>query len=404
MFGEYLKNIEQLSERVDAILVCNREGYVEYAATKSDESDCLSRDKFIGKHILEVYPSLSKETSSHYRALQSKEPIINEKQSLVDMFGDSYTYINSTFPIKSGKEVVGTIELSTVLSKNRKDYSTSRSSRKNEKTKLYTLDNIITQNAKMLELKKHIETLSKSDACVLIWGETGTGKELFAESFHTSGKRKDKPFVSINCSALPTNIAEGLLFGTEKGSFTGAENKKGLLELADGGTLFLDELNSMDLSLQPKILKVIEQGRMRRIGGEKEIAIDVRYIAAMNIAPEVAVMKRLLREDLYYRLNVIPIHIPPLKERKEDIDIMTHYFLDNYAKELNKSITGITDITMNLLHNHSWKGNVRELKNVIEYAVSISSDELITMNDLPQSVLYTTEIESVLNQQSKRQF
>ena len=396
MFGEYLKNIEQLSEQVDAILVCNSAGYVEYAATKSDESDCLSRDKFIGKHILEVYPSLTKETSSHYRALLSKMPILNEKQTLEDMYGDCYTYINSTFPIKSGDDVVGTIELSTVFSKTRKDGSTPNNHSKERKQKLYTLDNIITKNPMMLELKARIKNFSKSDASVLIWGETGTGKELFAESFHTGGKRKKKPFISVNCSALPANLAESLLFGTEKGSFTGAENKKGLLELADGGTLFLDELNSMDFSLQPKLLKVIEQGRMRRIGGEKEIEIDVRYIAAMNIAPEEAIRKQMLREDLYYRLHVISIYVPALKDRKEDILLLADYFLTFYAQEMNKEISGITDLAENLLYNHCWKGNVRELKNVIEYAVNISKDNLISMSDLPPSLVYSTEIESVL--------
>ncbi|MBQ4649465.1 MAG: PAS domain-containing protein [Firmicutes bacterium] len=190
MLGEYIKDIEKINERADAILVCNKEGIVEYAATRSEESDCLSKDRFIGKHILKVYPELNEANSSHYRVLKSGTPIINEKQSLMDMYGDHYTYINSTFPIKSGGEVVGTLEVSTILSKNRKTYNKKRTPGKTPSNhQLYTLENIITCNPQLIEIKERIRNFSGSDACALIWGETGTGKELIAESFHTSSQR-----------------------------------------------------------------------------------------------------------------------------------------------------------------------------------------------------------------------
>ncbi|MBQ4649464.1 MAG: sigma 54-interacting transcriptional regulator [Firmicutes bacterium] len=161
--------------------------------------------------------------------------------------------------------------------------------------------------------------------------------------------------------------------------------------MADGGTLFLDELNSMDIALQPKILKVIEEGKMRRLGSEKEIHVDVRFIAAMNVEPEKAINQGLLRADLYYRLNIIPVQVPPLRQRQEDIEVMMDYFISVYSDKLNKHISGTTEIVRNLLLNHPWKGNVRELKNVIEYAVGIAGESVITMQDLPDSMLIVGE-------------
>lgn len=194
-------------------------------------------------------------------------------------------------------------------------------------------------------------------------------------------------FVSINCSAIPASIFESLLFGTKKGSFTGAEDKKGLLEMADGGTLFLDELNSMDYSIQPKLLKAIEQQKFRPVGGEKEIHVDVRFIAAMNVNPEKAVEDGVLRQDLFYRLDVIDIRVPPLRERSEDILPIISHYIDYYNSRLHKKIIGLTELARNTLINNDWPGNVRELRNSIEYAINMASGEYITLQELPARIV-----------------
>ena len=184
---------------------------------------------------------------------------------------------------------------------------------------LYTLDHIITQDTAMLTLKERIRNVAPLDSSVLIYGETGTGKELVAESLHSEGKRSGKPFVSQNCAAIPSNLLESLFFGTEKGSYTGALTRKGLLEEADGGTLFLDEINSMEIGLQAKLLKVLEEKKVRRLGGSRDIPFDVRIVAAVNEDPAKLIREHRLREDLYYRLGVVRITLPPLRKRKGDI-------------------------------------------------------------------------------------
>lgn len=391
MLGIYSKYIDELYDRADSIVIIDANGYVEYSVTYDYKYSCLTKDDYIGKYILDVYPSLTKETSTHFRVMRTNQPIIKEKQNIVDMYGDHYSLVNSTFPITAGDFVpLGTIELSILISKNQEPYKgpqgkIGNTSFKNIK-KLYTVDDIITNNPIMNSIKDDIQKLSSSSSCVMIWGETGTGKELIAESFHTTS-RSQGSFVSINCSAIPASIFESLLFGTKKGSFTGAEDKKGLLEMADGGTLFLDELNSMDYSIQPKLLKAIEQQKFRSVGGEKEIHVDVRFIAAMNVNPEKAVEDGVLRQDLFYRLDVIDIRVPPLRERSEDILPIISHYIDYYNSRLHKNIIGLTELARNTLMNNDWPGNVRELRNSIEYAINMASGEYITLQELPARIV-----------------
>jgi len=219
---------------------------------------------------------------------------------------------------------------------------------------------------------------------VLIQGESGTGKELVANAIHYSSARKNGPFIKINCSAIPDNLIESELFGHEKGAFTDAKNmKKGLFELANGGTIFLDELASMKLGLQPKILRVLETQSFRRIGGISDIDIDVRVVAATNKNLTELVKNGEFRDDLYYRLKVMEISIPPLKERRDDIDVLKKLFLQQYNKEFNKSIMGFEEQADALFTNYAWPGNVRELKNVIERSVILCRDEYIKAEHLP---------------------
>jgi DNA-binding NtrC family response regulator len=229
-------------------------------------------------------------------------------------------------------------------------------------------------------LEKVIPTRSN----ILILGESGTGKGLIAEIVHCNSQRKDRPFISINCSAIPENLLESELFGYRKGAFTGAaSDKKGLITMADQGTLFLDEIGDMPLGLQAKILKVLESGEVLPVGETKSKFVDVRLVAATNKNLEEQIGKGLFREDLYYRLNVIEVKIPPLRERKEDIEVLARHFVEKYSRENQKKVAGITEEAMDVLTQYPWPGNIRELRNVVERAVVLAGSEKIGLGELP---------------------
>ena len=231
---------------------------------------------------------------------------------------------------------------------------------------------------KILRLISSVEKLAKSsDTTILIEGESGTGKEIFARFIHQSSPRKTGPFIQINCSAIPKELAESELFGHEKGAFTGAlqKTKLGKFELANGGTILLDEIGELSLDLQVKLLRVLQERKFYRLGGEKEISIDVRVLAATNKNLDDEVKKGNFREDLYYRLNVANIYVPPLRERKEDIPILVLRFLNEFASKFNKKIKGIDHVALDLLISYPWKGNIRELRNVMERAALLIEDD-----------------------------
>src|SRR5699024_1314785 len=219
---------------------------------------------------------------------------------------------------------------------------------------------------------------------VLVYGDTGTGKELFIHSIHNSSPRRYQPFIAQNCAAFPPNLLEGILFGTVKGGFTWVEYRAGLFELAHGGSLFLDEINSMPIELQSKLLRALQDGTIRRVGGTNTIDVDVRILTATNIRPEEAVKKNQLREDLYYRLNVISLEIPPLRERKEDITILTKFFIDKFNKKMNRSVKDLSNEVKELFLSYSWKGNVRELEHLLEGIMSIYDVDVIELKHLPR--------------------
>ncbi len=237
------------------------------------------------------------------------------------------------------------------------------------------------------ELLTLLEQVIPTKTNVLILGESGTGKGLIAELIHYNSPRKDKPFISINCSAIPETLLESELFGYKKGAFTGAvSDKKGLITMADGGTLFLDEIGDMPMSLQAKLLKVIETGEIMPLGDTVKRLVDVRIIAATNADLEKKVKEGSFREDLYYRLSVIEVRIPPLRERREDIPVLVDYFIKTISEENKKDIKGIDDDAMAMLIGYDWPGNVRELKNVIERAVVLAKGEYITVAELPEKI------------------
>jgi two-component system, NtrC family, response regulator AtoC len=242
---------------------------------------------------------------------------------------------------------------------------------------------IIGKSVQMQEITAKIQKVAPTNATVLIHGESGTGKELFARAIHYLSTRQNAPFVAINSAAIPRELLESELFGYERGAFTGAEARKlGKLELADKGTVFLDEIGDMDLALQAKLLRVLQEQVIERVGGGKPIKIDVRVVAATNKDVEKAVVNKLFREDLFYRLNVFPITIPPLRERREDIPALAQNFLNKYSAEVRKGPLAISDEAMEILMKSPWKGNVRELENVVERAVIYADGGVIRAQDL----------------------
>ena len=256
----------------------------------------------------------------------------------------------------------------------------------------YRITDIIGNSNKMREVYQMISQVSKSNATVLVRGESGTGKELVANSIHYNSLRAKGPFVKVNCAALPANLIESELFGHEKGAFTGAVKKKlGKFELANKGTLFLDEIGSIDQDVQVRLLRVLQEKEFERVGGHRTIKIDVRIIAATNKNLEDAVENESFRGDLYYRLNVFPIYMPPLRERKTDILLLADYFLEKYAKENNKSIKRFSTPSIDMLIDYHWPGNVRELENCIERAVLLCEEGVIHSYNLPPTLQTGTE-------------
>ncbi len=254
--------------------------------------------------------------------------------------------------------------------------------------KRYSFGNILGKNARMQEIFELISDIADTDSTVLIQGESGTGKELIARAIHFNSQRKNKPFVVANCSAYSPNLLESELFGHEKGSFTGAIRRKtGRFEMANGGTIFLDEIGEVSPPTQILLLRVLQDRRFERVGGEETLEVDVRVIAATNKNLTEEMKKGTFREDLYYRLNVIPILVPPLRERRDDIPLLASYFLQKFSQERKKEVISFSPEVMEILLAHSWPGNVRELENVIDHAIIIAKQEKILTKDLPQYLL-----------------
>jgi len=251
----------------------------------------------------------------------------------------------------------------------------------------HQFSNIIGRSEAMLDVFKMIETVARTNSTILLTGESGTGKGLVAQAIHFHSLRRDKPMVSLNCGAMPENLLESELFGHMRGSFTGADtNKKGLLEVAERGTVFLDEIGEMSAVMQVKLLRVLQERRFRRVGGLEELQADIRVIAATNQDLARAISEGRFREDLYYRINVIPIALPPLRDRREDIPLIAEHFLAKYSEQMEKEISGITHETMKLLVQYDWPGNIRELENVMERAVALEHSPAILPESLPAGI------------------
>ncbi|HEY6839190.1 MAG TPA: sigma-54 dependent transcriptional regulator [Geobacteraceae bacterium] len=293
----------------------------------------------------------------------------------------AYDYINKPFNLD---EMAIVIKKALETSDLRREVARLRSEHKKSGP-----PEIIGVNKHMKNVLSMMEKVAKSEATtVLIQGESGTGKELVAKWIHYASSRAEKPFVAINCAAVPATLLESELFGHEKGAFTDAKaTKKGLFELADGGTVFLDEIGDMELGMQAKLLRFLEDRTFRRIGGSKVISVDVRIISATNKDLLKAIEEKAFRNDLYYRLQVIPIFLPPLRERKDDILLMVNYFINVFNKEFNKNVTGISGMAEKMLLEYHWPGNIRELKNVVERAIILGNEDTLLLEHLPLEIV-----------------
>ncbi|MDQ9129882.1 sigma 54-interacting transcriptional regulator [Serratia fonticola] len=359
------------------ITIINRQGRFIYYNQESAEIDGYSVELALGKHIFEVYTKLKEEESSIMCALKYGTEYIGNYQVYYNAKGQAVDYQHTTVPLYDAEgKIEGVIEIGRnmstvrrlqeqVVELNQLLYSHSDESRYN----------IITDDPQMKKLINKAKRLATNDTPVVLIGDTGTGKELFARLIHRSSKRADKPFIALNCGALPLTLIESSLFGTVKGAFTGAENNKGYLELADGGTFFLDELNAMPIEMQSKLLRFLQDKSFWKIGGNKQIQSDVRIIAAMNESPSVLIEKNLLRADLFYRLSVGMIVLPTLSSRPGDIELLARFFIDKHRSIVNYDIQGISEHAILTLKNNSWPGNVRMLENVIVRSMVLQEND-----------------------------
>ena len=374
-----LNQIMQIDNtKYDGVLIVNKHGIVEYSTWFGRMYNAVIPDwtrSIVGEHLTNFYEDLSEENSTVFQTLKTGKMSIDEPQKLT---WKNYQMVlrGITYPIVENGVILGAANVAQLL------YLQNLKTSEYLKQKLYVTDDIITQNKKMLEMKAMILEASNSDSPVLIYGETGTGKELVAESIHAEGKRRTGNFITQNCAAIPSHLLESMFFGTEKGGFTGAESREGLFEMANGGTLFLDEINSMDLGMQAKLLKAIEEQKIRRIGGNQDIHFDVRLICATNEPLEKLLSEKRIREDLYYRICVLQIEIPPLRERVDDILLLTEHFIRYYNERMQRNIKGISPLTEQVFVKWDWPGNVRELRNIIESAFNIEKKEYISLESV----------------------
>lgn len=368
----------------EGIHIIDAEGRSILYNKKMEHIEGLSASEVLGKHLLEVYPAWTIKDSTLLTALETGRTIERCKQSYLNFKNKRITTVNTTYPILSGAKIVGAVEIArnytevNALSEKLIDLQqkmTTATKSRSSKQCVYTFDMLVGRNPGFMKAIEISRKAAKADSNILIEGETGTGKELFAQSIHNECAGREGLFVAVNCAAIPDTLLEGILFGTSKGSYTGAEERPGLFEQANGGTLFLDEINSMSLPLQAKILRVLQENYLRRLGGTRDLPIDVRIIASSNEPLQGMMKSGEFRKDLYYRLNVINIQIPPLRERKEDIPLLTDYFLRYYNKKMGKDVWMLSLELQEAFLDYPWNGNIRELQNVIESAMTMVTDE-----------------------------
>ncbi len=387
----------QILDKVDAgIMIVDSCGFIIYYNQAASNIDQLEAADVLGKHVSEIYPHINESTLLQVQ--ETSRALIDKPQTYKTRQGKTVNILFSTYPLNIGGEVIGSVDISRDITQ-LKELSEQNAALKgrllrpgNKEKNIdhteakYSFDDIVTVDSTLTGLKKVARRVSGSDSPVLIYGETGTGKELFAQAIHNCGNRAGY-FIAQNCAALPGNLLESILFGTIKGSFTGSEDRQGLIEIADGGTLFLDEINAIPQDLQAKLLRFLQEGSFRRVGDLKIRKVDVRVIASINIEPVEAIKQKLLRSDLFYRLNAIYLELPPLRRRRKDLYLLIENFISGFNRKMGLEVEGISPDAMQLLESYSWPGNVRELEHCIEHAMNVGLSNRITLRDLPQNII-----------------
>ncbi|MGE5676568.1 MAG: sigma-54 interaction domain-containing protein [Pseudomonadota bacterium] len=379
----------------EGIIVTDAKANITFYKELATNIGGIDSNTALGKNILDVFPDLTPETSTFYSVIKSRKPIIEHIQHYTNYQGRKVSTVTSTIPIIENGEITGCFEIfkdltqvadlsEKILHLQEQLYKSSTGKKDyNESGAKYTFENIIGNSGSLQKLKEKARKAARSNSPVLVYGETGTGKELLVQAIHNADpKRRNKPFIAQNCAALPFNLLESILFGTAAGSFTGAKDNPGLFELAHGGTLYLDEVNSLNIELQAKLLRVIQDGVVRRVGATKTKDVDVRIIASTNEPPAELVEKKLMREDLYYRLNVIYLELPPLRERHGDIDVLVRYFIERNNSQLGKKVKGLSPEAMNAFTAYSWPGNIRELEHLVESTMNLIDNDIIALEDV----------------------
>lgn len=402
---EFLRQLFHGKGYIDGITIINLDGEILFSAKLNSKfSNRKEREAYqalVGQNFFDVFENLNAKNSSMIRAMEVGLPVYVENQ-LLQTKGQEGIHISSlSIPIKSGRAVVGAIDLSMeeMTDGEEEPESVELTSEqipvggagklKKHSGASFTMEDIIAVDEKMKNARDYIPVVAACDLPVMIYGETGTGKEVFAQSIHNASERRDKPFIAQNCAALPDTLLESILFGTSKGAFTGAMENKGLFELADGGTLFLDEINSMPLFLQSKLLRVLQDGSFRSLGGSETKRTNVKIIAATNVEPLEAIEKGQLRRDIYYRLSMMSIWIPPLRERKADIGHFVKFYVNKHNGTFHKQVQYVSKDLLKKLEEYDWPGNVRELEHVIVYGMSMvdETSSLLQYKDIKGKLL-----------------
>lgn len=376
------------------VIVIDESGNCVYINALQRNMDGFGNRIVLGEHISKFYTPHTFATLPILQCLGTGTPILKKSYWYKTTTNKLINSVNDLVPLFENGRIDGAIAfssiygLSAMAQKSEPSRKASNPREGHDSVALHSFDSIIGSAPLLKKGMDTAQAAARTSSHVMIWGESGTGKELFAQAIHTEGVRKNKPFIPVNCSAIPENLLEGLMFGTVKGAFTDAVDRPGLFENADGGTLLLDEINSMPLGLQAKLLRAVQENTIRRVGSQKEIPIDVRIISILNEHPLKALEKGTLRSDLYYRLAVVGISVPPLRERKEDILYLADYFLCTSQLNPSGSPVRLSDKVCSMFVNYIWPGNIRELQNVIEGSLAIlDGGALIYPEHLSQQLL-----------------
>lgn len=378
----------------DGIHIIDRDGITVFYSRGLEKIERNKASSVLGKHISDTY-RLDEESSVLLKVLKAGKAITNHRTTYYTKKGNEISIITNTYPLYEGATIIGAVSVNSNITSNKQLVDTvihlqrQLYSNPTKNGTRYNFEDIIGESTAIKSAVQLAKRIAVNMSPVLIYGETGTGKELFAQSIHNHGIRSKGPFVAVNCAAIPATLLESVLFGTVKGAFTGAEDKAGLFEEADQGTLFLDEISSMEINLQSKLLRVLESKTVRRLGGKTDIVINPRIISAINIDPQEAIKKTLLRQDLYFRLAVVTLNIAPLRERAVDIEPLTSYFINATGRIMNKKVEGAAAEVISLFLKHNWPGNVRELQHAVEHAMNYAEDQarLIELKQIPPHLL-----------------